>query len=174
MRKALFLPLVLLPCLPAVAGDAPQRALHSGEMVTRQVKQFGDLEHQLIAAINAKDANAVGQLLADDYSLRVNTHPEDPANRAESVAQVMAGNALSSHLEHISALDYGNVAVVSFSWILNTANSDASAQQIFVVDTWKRVDDHWKIAARYASPVGNTNLLVPGDVRHAVAPNKKI
>ncbi|HXA47695.1 MAG TPA: nuclear transport factor 2 family protein, partial [Burkholderiaceae bacterium] len=116
----LCLSLVLLPTVPCMAADAqPPHASRPGVMVTREVKQFGDLERDLIAAINAKDADGIGQLLADDFALHVGNNPADPTNRAEMIAQAMAGNALPTHFEHISAHDFGNVAVVSFSWNLD-------------------------------------------------------
>jgi ketosteroid isomerase-like protein len=176
MKKYLwFVPLLFFPVMLTIAADAPPvRASRSGVMVTREVKQFGDLEHDLIAAINAKDAEAMKQLMAEDFALHSGNNPGDPTNRTEMISQAIAGRAYPSRLEHISALEYGNVAVVSFRWNLDGGDGDTSAQNVFVVDTWKRIDEHWKLAVRYASAVGKSDLQVPGFVPHAVAPNKKI
>jgi hypothetical protein len=143
-------------------------------MVTRQVKQFSDLEQQLITAANAKDVEAIGQLLENDFSLRVSNHLDDPTNRAEAITQFTTGNSLPSHVAHLAALDYGDITVVSFHWLSNSTGNDATTPGFFVVDTWKKAGDKWKIIARYASPIGGNELSVPGDVHHESAPNKKI
>jgi ketosteroid isomerase-like protein len=172
--SALLLVLPLLTTASCIAGEAPSQHGSRSIMVTREVKQFGDLERDLIAAINAKDADAMKQLLADDFTLHSGNTPGDPTNRTEMIAQAIAGRAYDSRLEHVSALEYGNVVVVSFSWNLDGVESQTSAQKVFVVDTWKRVDEHWKLAVRYASAVIKSDMPVPGFVPHALAPNKKI
>jgi ketosteroid isomerase-like protein len=171
---ALLLVLSLLPAASCIADETPSQHGSRAVMVTREVKQFGDLEHDLIAAINGKDADAMKQLLADDFTLHSGNNPGDSTSRSEMIAQATAGRAYASRLEHMSALEYGNVAVVSFHWNTDGADSETSTSKVFVVDTWKRVDDHWKLAVRYASAVTKSDTPVPGFVPHALAPNKKL
>jgi len=172
--QLMLLPILALPFV-GKAQDAPSHgASHHGVMVTRQVKLFGDLENQLIAATNAKDTEAMGQLLADNYVLRIGANPGDPTNRAEAMQQAMSGAAVPSRVEQLAVLDEERLAVVSFVWNLDLPANDPRAGKIFVVDTWKEVGGKWKIVARYASVVGGVNALVPGYMPHAIAPNKKI
>jgi hypothetical protein len=172
--QLMLLPILMLPFL-GNAQDTPSRgASHHGVMVTRQVKQFGDLENQLIAATNAKDTETMGQLMADNYVLRVGTNPGDPTNRAEAMQQAISGVTISSRIEQLAVLDEEHLAVVSFVWNLDLPENDPRAGKLFVVDTWKEIGGKWKIVARYASAVGGANTLVPGYVPHALAPNKKI
>jgi ketosteroid isomerase-like protein len=185
MKKRLLTSLCLLASLPTGACFAGENSSQSASqhasqhasrpvMVTREVKQFSDLEHDLIAAMNAKDAEGMKQLLTDDFALHFGNNPGDSTNRTEMIAQATAGRTLPLHLEYMSALDYGGVAIVSFSWNLDGVDGEASSGKVFVVDTWKKIDEHWKLAARYASAVAKSDLAVPGYVPHAVAPNKKI
>lgn len=178
MNPIIFASLLLLPLSGAAQSSAPVPppggAMHRGQTVTVQVKQFGDLENKLIAAIAAKDAEAVSQLLADNYVLRVGANLGDPTNRAEAIQQAMAGASFASRVENLAVLDEDHMAVVSFIWNLDVPSGDLHAKKIFVVDTWKQLGGSWKIVARYASAVDRVDALIPGYAPHALVPNKKI
>jgi ketosteroid isomerase-like protein len=69
--------------------------------------------------------------------------------------------------------EYGDLMVVSFLWKIDAPQKAGVAQNVFVVDTWKRNGDNWQVQVRYASPVGAA-AGVPGAVAPAQAPQKKI
>ncbi len=51
--------------------------------------------------------------------------------------------------------DVGNAAIASFV--------QANGQSVlFVVDVWQRSGVDWRLAVRYASPIGSPDLAIPG------------
>ena len=134
--------------------------------VTRLVKIFLDLEAQLARAAHGGDAAALRSLLADDFEMRVAQRPGVPTPRAEWLAALARRPAPAAEIEQIAAHDHG--AVVDVSFLLRPADG----APLFIVDTWARAGDGWRLQVRYAAPVAREARLVPGESDEAVIPKK--
>jgi hypothetical protein len=62
--------------------------------------------------------------------------------------------------------EYPDLMVVSFMWKIAAPQGAGLAQNVFVVDTWKRAGDSWQVVVRYAAPA-DAQAVIPG----AVAPS---
>lgn len=134
-------------------SSAPWRAAHAQTSavptVTRLVKMFLDLEGRLMQAQRDGDNAALGALLADDFEQRSAPQPGVPVARAEWLSHAKRNAAAQAgRIEQMAAHDHGNVVVVSF-----LVHPDSGKPQ-FIVDTWAKSGDGWKLAVRYASTLG--------------------
>lgn len=150
-------PLLILACFlfaaSAVAGPTP----------TRNVVTFTQLENSWIEAVQKHDTKALDKILAPDYELRSGNTPGVPTPRDDSLKQSLASPAFQSSIGQMAVHEYGDLMVVSFMWKITAPQGAGLAQNVFVVDTWKRAGDNWQVLVRYASPV-DTAAAVPGAV----------
>jgi hypothetical protein len=72
----------------------------------------------------------------------------------------------AGEIEQIAAHDHG--AVVDVSFLLRPAEG----APLFIVDTWAKVGDGWRLQVRYAAPVARAVQRVPGEGDEAVIPKK--
>lgn len=151
--KPLLILAGLLFAANAVAGPSP----------TRNVVIFTQLENSWIEAVQKHDTHALDQLLASDYELRSGNAPGVPTPRAESLKQSLDSPAFQSSIGQMAVHEYGDLMVVSFMWKIAAPQGAGLAQNVFVVDTWKRAGDSWQVLVRYASPVDSA-AAVPGAV----------
>lgn len=135
-------------------------------IVTRLVKALLDHETRLAQAASTGDAATLQALLADDFEMRVAQHPGAPTPRAEWLASIARHPPASAEIEQIAAHDHGAVAVVSF---VQTAKAGPA---LFVVDTWAKDGDAWRLKVRYAAPLGRGAARVPGDASDTTIPKK--
>lgn len=105
--------------------------------VTRLVKLFRDLELQLLSGADP------APLLADDFELRPARQPGVPVPRAEWLAQPASLRGSGGTLEQMAAHDNGPSVTVSFLW-----RPEQGTPQ-FIVDTWVRDGEGWKLKVRY-------------------------
>ena len=143
-------------------------------IVTRLVTALLEHESRLAQAASAGDAAALQALLADDFEMRVASHPGAPTPRAEWLAAIARQPAPPAEIEQMAVHDHGVVAVASF--VLRPVGGDRHATPLFVVDTWARDGEAWRLKVRYAAPIaasgGRRAGLVPGDAGDTTLPKK--
>ena len=166
--KIRLLPLFALICSLSVpvcevqAGDVPQLRIPT---VTRLVQVFSTLESELMVALQKGDSAVINQMLADDFELRSGAMPGTPMPRAEWLRNSHGQAAMP--IEQMAVHDYGTTAVVSF------LGKRRARQDVFMVDTWSKSGDIWKLAVRYASPAGDRRFSIPGVVLEGLPSKKK-
>jgi hypothetical protein len=131
---------------------------------TRNVVTFTALEKNWIEAVQKHDTHALDTILAPNYELRSANTPGVPTPRADSLKQSLELPPFQSSIGQMAVHEYGDMMVVSFMWKIAAPQGSGLAQNVFVVDTWKRVGDSWQVLVRYASPVGTDAAAVPGAV----------
>lgn len=146
------------------AGQVAPNGRGGAVTPTRNVLNFTKLENAWIEAVQRRDAEALGRLLADDFEIRSAAAPGVPTARADALRESLRVPVSRSSIDQMAVHEYGDLMVVSFLW---TIADGAAPHAFFVVDTWKRSGDEWKAAVRYAAPVGEGAPTVPG----AVAPS---
>ena len=147
-----------LLCLPlAGPASAADERPTGGRVptVTRLVKLFLEREAALSDAIHKGDAQSLAGQLADDFEMRTSARAATPVPRSEWMRDVLRTRDGGDDIGRMAVHDYGTLAVVSFTMT-------AKAGAIFVVDLWRGQGDSWKLAVRYASPVGAAQFVVPG------------
>ena len=149
---SLYLFAALLP-FSAIAQD--RDAVGRVPTVTRLVKLFLERETSLIDAIRAGDAGTIGNALTEDFELRTGTRAANPVPRAAFIREVVRTREGGGEVSRMAVHDVGNAAIASFV----QANGHTV---LFVVDVWQRSGADWKLAVRYASPIGNPDLAIPG------------
>lgn len=132
--------------------------------VTRWVHSFAELEKKLNVAMRTHDAQRLGLFLARGFEQRIAGEPGIPIPRADWLRQVLAEPDRNFGLADMAVHAYGKLAIVSYTWTLWPAKQTQAPkkQRIFVVDSWRREHDGWKLAVRYAAPVGDLTERVPG------------
>ena len=148
------------------AGQVAPNGRGGAVTPTRNVLAFTKLENAWIEALQRRDAEALGRLLADDFEIRSAAAPGVPTARAEAMRESLRAPVSRSSIEQMAVHEYGDVMLVSFLW---TVEDGTAPQSYFVVDTWKRSGSEWKAAVRYAAPAGAGATMVPG----AVAPSEQ-
>ena len=149
----------LLPLVASPASAADQRPT-GGQVptVTRLVKLFLEREAAVSDAIHKGDAQTLGGALTDDFEMRTGARAATPVPRAEWMRDVLRTGDGGDDIARMAVHDYGTLAVVSFTMT-------AKAGPIFVVDLWRGQGESWKLAVRYASPVGSAQFAAPGASR---------
>lgn len=163
MKKlASLLCLLIAASAPSFAAEPPTKVTRTIPTVTLLVKTFSELEGDWIDAVQAKDRTAIDNLLAPNFEVRTAAAPGQPTPREESIKHALQQAPFASQLGQMAAHEFGDVVIVSFLWKLEVTKSNSLAQQIFVVDTWKKIDGKWQVMVRYASPSAAPAKAVPG------------
>ena len=148
----------LLPAAWSQTGRVP--------IVTRLVKSLLEQENRLAQAAGNGDAAALQALLADDFEMRSARRPGVPTPRAEWLAALARQPTPPGEIEQAAAHDHGAVADLSFLW------RPPKGAPLFIVDTWAKEGDGWRLKVRYAAPVARDAQPVPGESDAAVIPKK--
>lgn len=143
------------------AGASSSSAVGRIPTVTRLVHIFLELEGELNEAVEKRDIQAISKLLTDDFEMRVGNMPGSPVPRAAWIRQSFKAPEASSLLEHMAVHDFGEIAIVSYSWSITAAKSETT-REIFVVDTWRQDAGRWRLAVRYAAPGATNDAAIPG------------
>ena len=143
------------------AGQVAPNGRGGAVTPTRNVLTFTKLENAWLEAVQRRDAEALGRLLADDFEIRTAAAPGVPTARAEAVRESLRAPVTRSSIDQMAVHEYGDLMLVSFLW---TLADGAAPQSFFVVDSWKRSGDEWKATVRYAAPVASGAPMVPGAV----------
>lgn len=127
--------------------------------VTRLVQNFMGLETTLLDAQLKGDAAGMGALLTDNFEMRIDVMPGEPIPRAEWLNRVLEQRR-AGQPEQMAVHDYGDIAIVSFLLKTEGKTKQAKPNAIFIVDIWKRSNENWKLATRYAASA--SPLSIPG------------
>ena len=175
MKKlaSLLLMMIIAPAL-SFAGEQPGRMPRTIPTVTLLVKLFSELENSWIDAVQNKDMAALDTLVATGFELRNAALPAQPTPREESLSFALKNAPFTSTIGQMAAHEFGDIVIVSFMWTLDVTKVSPLSQQIFVVDTWKKIDGKWQAIVRYAAPVVTPSKNVPGAEVVASSIKKKI
>lgn len=162
--KRILMTLGLLAAFGSAVAAGQAAPTGRGSVVvtpTRNILTFSKLENDWFDAIQRHDTQAIGRYVTDDFEIRSAPTPGVPTPRAEALSQWTQMPATHSSIRQMAVHEYGDLMLVSFLW---TLGEGTAAQSFFVVDTWKRVGTDWRVAVRYAAPVGEGGASVPGTV----------
>jgi hypothetical protein len=123
--------------------------------VTRLVKLFLDKEALLGAAVRRADATALGALLTEDFELRTGARAATPIPRSDWMREMLRTRDPGGDINRMAVHDFGAIAIASFT-------QETAGGPVFVVDVWRGQGADWKLAVRYASPVGAPAFSIPG------------
>jgi hypothetical protein len=143
--------------------------------VTRLVKIFLDQESRMLDALEKRDRTALEGLLADDFEMRVGTHPGAPIPRAEWLNAALAVDApdVSAYLvEQMAVHEIDRLAIASFLLQAADPGRKGAPPPVFVVDTWDRAGDTWRLRVRYAMPVTAKAPRISGEAVIESIPKK--
>jgi hypothetical protein len=140
VRRSALLTLALLPLL--AQGQVRSKVITA----TRQVKQFLDLEMELMEAQRSGDEAAVDKFISADFEQRNSAQPGNPTPRAEWRATMRQQWPGEIWLEQIAVHDRGDTALVSF------LVRPGGKPPMMVVDAWIRAGEGWQLKVRYLSP----------------------
>lgn len=123
----------------ALASLAPLHAQSSGghRVVTHTRFQilFGDMEKQILKALQARDAAALKTLLKDEFQVW-RPDPADPLPREEWEAQAMASPPSGFYIENIAVRALSeDFAIAHF---VLTLEHKGVTERYFVADVWQR------------------------------------
>lgn len=149
----------------AMAADQVPSGGRGGPVPTRNILIFSKLENAWLDAVRRHDAAALAEIVSEDFEIRSASAPGVPTAREEALRAWEQLPVRDSSIGQMAVHEYKELAVVSFVWKLS--DGAAAAQSFFVVDTWKRSGNDWKVAVRYAAPIQDGAAVVPG----AVAPS---
>lgn len=161
-RYRLIGALVLALTWPAASSAQGTTAVPT---VTRLVKVFQQLETQFAQAARAGDTAALEALLTEDFELRVARRPAEPVARAQWLAAIKQQPAPDARIEQMAAHDHGTIVDVSFLLRPLVAGPPRRGTEapLFIVDTWARDGEAWRLKVRYAGVVGSSTQRVPGE-----------
>jgi hypothetical protein len=141
----------------AVATEQAGPGGRGGPVPTRNVLTFTKLENDMLDAVRRHDAEALARIVGDDFEIRSAAAPGVPTARDEALHAWAQLPVQQSSIGQMAVHEYGELMVVSFVWKL-------AEQSFFVVDTWKRAGNEWKVSVRYAAPIMAGAAAVPGAV----------
>jgi hypothetical protein len=143
--------------------------------VTRLVKIFLDQESRLLDALERRDRAALEGLLADDFEMRVGASPGAPIPRNEWLNAALATDApdVSAYLvEQMAVHEIDKLAIASFQLQAAEPGRKGAPPPVFVVDTWERAGDTWRLRVRYAAPVAANSPRISGEAVIETIPKK--
>jgi len=118
---------------------------------------FTKLENQWMQAMQGKDRSGLETLLAPEFMVYDAEDPGHPMVRDAWISDALAGPRIGSFSHNTMAIRaFMGVAIVSFMQKEEQkVNGKDRTVQCFVVDIWEVNHQHWQVAERYISPVGN-------------------
>jgi ketosteroid isomerase-like protein len=107
------------------------------------------LEHEWVTAIVKKDADAIGRLLADDFT---GTTDDQIYSKADAIEDVKTGTHESLELDNIKVRIFGDTAVVTMGQTEKSRHGDAdfSGHYLFT-DVWAKKNGAWIAVASHGS-----------------------
>ena len=156
------------PAQPA-APVQPAHPVTGNHDPVNKLDFFRDLEQRWAAAIQRKDQRQLDEVfLSDDYALRISDDPARKISRSVWLATLAVYNTRSFAIRDLEIRDFGDVVIVS-----EVLNQQADVHGVdrsgdfFIVDTWTRHGDVWKVSARYSSPSKSLPPMPMGSDGHA-------
>lgn len=127
--------------------------------VTRLVQLFTGLETTIIDMQLKGDAAGLGNLLTDNFEMRIDARPGEPIPRAEWLTRVLEQRR-GGQPQQMAVHDYNDIAIVSF--LLKAEGNTKQPADVFIVDVWRRASGDWKLATRYAASATASSQHIPG------------
>jgi hypothetical protein len=174
-RRGLFEGLIFVAFGALVPTARAQSSRSRAVTVTRLVKIFLDEESRLLDALEKKDRAALEGLLAEFFEMRVASRPGTPIPRAEWLSAALSADApnVADYLvEQMAVQEMGTQAIASFLLQAADPARKGAPPSVFVVDTWERVGDGWRLRVRYAAPVATRAARVSGEAVVETIPKK--
>src|SRR5215469_4837924 len=115
------------------------------------------LENPWMQAMEGKPRSGLETLLAPEFMVYDAEDLGHPMVRDEWISDALAGPRIGSFSHNTMAIRaFMGVAIVSFMQKEEQkVNGKDRTVQCFVVDIWEVNHQHWQVAERYISPVGN-------------------
>lgn len=136
--------------------------------LTRSVKNFSELETELIAALKTNNQDKLKHLLAEDFEMRQASKPDNPIPYADWLKNSLAeASSYSTDIEQMSVHDLNQTAIVNFLWQPSTES------KFFIVDIWRLNGKNWQLAIRYLTPIADINTKIPGFIPNEQEIEKK-
>lgn len=139
---------LLLAMLVIQGPAASAQSVGRVQTMTRQVAQFLELESRIVEAQISGDSAVLQAVLSDDFEQRDAQRPGTPVARADWLKIQAARHSATASIEQMAVHDLGSAANVSY-----LLRPKAAGLPTFMVDTWVRQGDAWRLKVRYASPV---------------------
>lgn len=131
--------------------------------VTRLVKDFSELEFEIIAALKQKNQAKLTQLVDKNFEMQVALESADSVPLSEWLKTSMAEAHLYTYdITGMAVRDLGEAAIVSFDWIPATSAQQGSSPKFTIIDVWKKEGVDWKLAIRFASVLEKSEVRFPG------------
>jgi ketosteroid isomerase-like protein len=115
------------------------------------IEQIQDLEEEIFAAIQAKDAEAIGSVLAPDFLYR-SPRAED-RTREEFLEGIRAipGTIEEIGLQDVHTLVFGETAVVTGVQVASVRLADGNlvASHVAFTDVFHRYQGEWRLSLAY-------------------------
>jgi ketosteroid isomerase-like protein len=147
---------------------------HGVPTPTRNVTVFTELENNWMNAVQKHDSAVIDKLVAPDYELRSGTAPGVPTAREEWLKESFALPPTAGTIGQMAVHDFGELMLVSFLWKTGAPAGSPIAQNVFVVDTWKRQGDGWQVVVRYATALDGKSAVPGAAAPSAQSLRKKI
>ena len=147
--------------LGGIAAPSLAQAV-TGAHATRSANLFAQLEDELLRAMQRRDVPRLNQLLAEDFEMTVAPLPLDSIAREEWIDNLSRSGSTKVAVQSLTARELSpDLAQVSL-WLVPQP-ATAGRGKVFVLDTWKREGEQWKLLTRHAAPVAGSRLWIPGD-----------
>jgi ketosteroid isomerase-like protein len=136
--------------LPPVARAQEPRRMTDASQPRRTVEAVLRLERETMDAIRAKDAKALGRILADDFVYRT---PDAELSRADFLKNVtsLPGSIHSVEGTNLRVSVYGETAVLTGVQraVLRTEDGAEHASTVAFTDIFVRRRGRWRLALAY-------------------------
>jgi hypothetical protein len=158
--------------LTVAAAAVQAQAVQGGGAphATRTVQAFTELEESLLQAIRLHDTARLERSVDDDFQMVIAQAPADPVARDDWIDALSRRGAGDWTVQHLSARESGDTAVAGF--VLRGTGSMRQAPPLYVVDTWQRAGDQWRLLVRHVAPASGTRRGIPGDGPSSNVPKK--
>jgi hypothetical protein len=145
----------------AQAQAQAQAPMASTQHATRSGMAFTELEEQLLKAQREHRADAIGQMLGDDFQMVVAQEGGATVPREDWLESAIKPGAGAWVVSQLSTHDFGTVAQVSF--VLRASPARAGTAPLAVVDTWQKAGDGWRLVVRHVANAAGPRKGIPGD-----------
>ena len=149
---------------PNAWSETPAQDIVPVPTVTRLVKLFTQLEHDIITSLKNNDKPMLSSLVDDRFEMQVASQSKEPVPMSAWLDKSLAESSLYQYeISNMSVYDYGGTAIVSFNWQAFSPKKDSSVSPgVFIVDVWKKERPGWKLAIRFAEGLQKSGERFPG------------
>ena len=131
--------------------------------VTRLVQHFSALESEVHAAVRAHDNLTLQRALDEQFEMQVTAAGADVVARDAWIARaLLEPEAYGGDIGDFAVRDYGDLVLVTFDWQVRLPGKKPSGETLFVVDSWRRYGNTWRLALRIVGPAKGPGARIPG------------